>query len=95
MKATEKETLEGKIVFIRSRGDRHNPMTGMRGTIHVIETENADEYPHVELVLQYPNMFLAPSHLRVILLNAEEVERLIASERNGVYEFTIEGDLNP
>lgn len=88
------DRLEGSTVLVRSLRDRRNPPTAMRGTLHVSHSADRTREAQVQIVLQYPQMFTSPAHERVVLLNDAEVERLLASERNGAYEFAIEDSLS-
>ena len=88
--------LHGHSVLVRSMKDRRNPPTAVRGTIDARSSEGGSR-SRVRLVLEFPDMFTVPAHQGVIELSDAEVERLLASERTGVFEFTInqELDANP
>lgn len=88
--------LDGQTVLVRSAADRHNPPAAMRGTIRLAAGGAPSAKPaRVEIVLDYPNMFTQPGHLRVLALDEAAVERLVASERGGVYHFEVEESLDP
>jgi hypothetical protein len=86
--------MHGATVLVRSTADRRNPPTALRGTIDARSTEGA-EREHVRIVLEYPDMFTVPAHQGVLDLDDAAEERLRASEREGVYEFTIDEPLEP
>ncbi len=85
--------LEGKNVLVRSSSDTHNPPIGVRGVIHVAET-GEHEPAKVEIVLEFPDMFNAPAHERIIVLREDGIDRLLASETNGTFELTISAPLD-
>ena len=66
----------------------------MRGTIQVYEGNDAISAA-VKIELDYPQMFNAPAHHRTFVLNDAQIEELIASERDGVFEITLDEDLSP
>lgn len=94
MTTAERIHLHGHSVLVRSSKDRRNPPTALRGTIDTQTTEG-DERPHVRIVLEYPDMFTVPAHQGVIELTEAQAEQLIASEHGGVFEFTIDEELEP
>lgn len=64
----------------------------MRGTIEVRQNAS-NEPPEVSLAVEFPQMFRSRAHHRTIGLGPAEVKRLIESERNGTFEFTIDDEL--
>ncbi|MBA4138760.1 MAG: hypothetical protein C0518_15750 [Opitutus sp.] len=86
--------LHGQSVLVRSTMDQRNPPTALRGTIDAQSTDGA-ERPHLRIVLEYPDMFSVPAHQGVIELDDEAAARLLAGERDGVFEFTIDEPLEP
>ena len=82
--------LKGRIVLVRSTRDRRNPPTAMRGWIEVHETGTA---PKVSVAIEFPQMFMIPAHHRVIPLDQAGLARLLATEQEGVFEFTIDEEL--
>src|SRR5258708_7585042 len=90
------ERLQGKIVLVRSAHDAHHPPTGLRGTIEVRDAEKpAGGQSQVVLTWDIPGMFNTASHRRSITLQREEdVRRLLASERDGTFEFTVDQELD-
>ena len=86
--------LHQKIVLVKSASDRRDPPTALRGTLEVHE-DPADRGALVQIVLQFPQMFTTRVHQRVITLDAPAIERLLASERNGTFEITLEERLDP
>jgi len=86
--------LHDKIVLINSAQDRRNPPTGIRGTIEV-RPGLAGRGRVVQVELDFPQMFSTRAHHRTVTLTEEEVARLLASERNGVFELTLDDRLDP
>ena len=89
--ATDLRELQGKIVLVRSTRGRRNPPTAMRGWIEV--HENAGAQPDVSIAVEFPQMFSVPAHHRIIRLDREALERLLASQCNGTFEFTMDDEL--
>jgi hypothetical protein len=94
MTATDRLHLHGASVLVRSTQDHRNPPTALRGTIDTRATDGS-ELPHIRIVLEYPDMFTVPAHQGIIDLDDTAAERLLASEREGVYELTIDEPLEP
>jgi hypothetical protein len=92
--AADLRPLSGAIVLVKSKRDQHNPPTGMRGTIRVYESSDGVSAT-VKIELDYPQMFDAPAHHRTFVLDDAQVDELIASEHDGVFEITLDEDLNP
>lgn len=92
LSAHDFQRLQGKIVLVKSASDRRNPPTAMRGTIEVRQA-SADAAPDVCLAVEFPQMFTSRAHHRTIPLSHAEVMRLLASEYNGTFEFTLEHEL--
>lgn len=90
--AADLQRLDGKIVLVKSSRDRRNPPTGMRGTIEVRQAA-PDSPPDVSLAVEFPQMFMTRAHHRTIPLDHDDVLRLVASESNGTFEFTIDEEL--
>ena len=88
---TDLRPLHGRLVLLKSSHDRHNPPTGMRGTIEVRESPGAG--PQVTLVIDYPQMFTTQARRRTLALNEAQVSELLRSETTGTFEFTIDDDL--
>ena len=84
--------LDGKVVLVKSMLDRRNPPAALRGTIEVREPRAAQR-PMVKLVLDLPEMFSASARSRNIVLDESGIGRLLASEQDGTFEFTIMDDL--
>ena len=89
--ATDLRELQGKIVLGKSTRDRRNPPTAMRGWFEV--HENSSGAPDVSIAVEFPQMFSVPAHHRTIALDRAALERVLASERNGTFEFTIDDEL--
>lgn len=91
LNATDLQRLNGAIVLVKSTRDRRNPPTAMRGTIEV--RQGPHSAPEVSLAVDFPQMFTQPAHRRTIPLDHASVVGLLASEYNGVFEFTIDDEL--
>lgn len=89
--ATDLRALQGKIVLVKSTRDRRNPPTAMRGWIEAHETPAGA--PEVGIAVEFPQMFQQTAHHRFIPLDAGAVERLLACDSTGPYEFTIDDEL--
>ena len=61
----------------------------MRGWIEVPAVSEAD----VSIVVEFPQMFSTRAHHRAIRLNESSFAQLLASEHNGIFEFTIDDEL--
>lgn len=83
--------LHGSLVLVKSRHDRHNPPTGMRGTIEVHESPGSE--PQVNVVIDFPQMFTTRARRRTLALNQVQISELLRSETNGAFEFTIDDEL--
>lgn len=83
--------LQGKIVLVKSSRDHRNPPTALRGTIEV--RENSGAAPEVSLAVDFPQMFTQRAHRRTIPLDPAGITRLMTSEYNGTFEFTIDDEL--
>ena len=90
-KSSTLHELHDRVVLVKSSRDRHTPPTGIRGCIDV--HERRDERPEVRIEIDFPQMFSRPAHHRTITLDGAALARLLASERNGAYEFTIDDEL--
>lgn len=84
--------LDGRIVLVRSSRDQRNPPSALRGTIEV-RNHAPGAAPEVRLAIEFPQMFSARAHHRTIMLNHADILRLLASEYNQTYEFTIDEPL--
>ena len=96
--------LDGRVVLVKTTRDHRNPPTGMRGFIEVRPQEEGasrivgaglsrDRPVTVNIVVEFPQMFTGVAHHRTIPLNESGLERLLASERNGTFEYTIDDEL--
>jgi hypothetical protein len=88
----ELEFLHGKLVLVYSSHDRRNPPAGLRGTI---EVRPHGPRPVVEIKLEFPQMFTTTAQIRTLVLDDAGLERLLESERNGTFEYTIDEPLDP
>src|SRR4051812_21785875 len=79
--------LRGRVVLVKSTRDRRNPPTAMRGTIEV--RDNPGATPDVSIAVEFPQMFSTPAHHRTFPLDHAGISRLLDSEYNGTFEFTI------
>jgi hypothetical protein len=92
MNATDLSHLNGQSVLVKSTQDHRNPPIALRGTIEV-RTEDGQQI--AEVLLEFPDMCNQPAHQRVIPLDADAVECLLAGRREGGFEYTIDGPLDP
>lgn len=92
MNATLLKSLHGRSVLVRSSRDIRHPPAALRGTIEVHEPAE-DAAPRVSIAVDFPQMFRAPAHRRDIVLTESQLVRLLASERQGKFEFTIDDEL--
>ncbi|MES2692163.1 MAG: hypothetical protein V4773_01735 [Verrucomicrobiota bacterium] len=90
--AHDLKRLDGKIVLVKSTRDRRNPPTALRGSIEVRQ-HAPDTAPEVRLGIEFPQMFTTLAHHRTIVLDHADIVRLVATEYNGTYEFTIDDEL--
>ena len=87
--------MHGHSVLVRSRRDRRNPPTALRGTIDANPAEGEEKGSGVRIVLEYPDMFTSPAHQGIIELDEPAAERLARSEHDGVFEFEVDAPLEP
>ena len=83
--------LHGRTVLVRSTRDQRTPPSALRGSLEVHEVPG--ETPVVSIALEFPQMFTSRAHHRNLPLDAAALQRLLASERNGAFEFTIDEEL--
>lgn len=83
--------ISGRIVLVRSSRDHRNPPTAMRGWMEI----PSDPSPgHIaSIVVEFPQMFASRAHHRTFPLGEDGLSRLLASERDGAFEFTIDDEL--
>jgi hypothetical protein len=89
--AIDLRKLHGKVVLLKTTRDQRNPPTAMRGWIEIHESTNGE--PEVRIAVEFPQMFSTRAHHRTIPLETPDLERLLASENNGTYEFTTDNEL--
>lgn len=92
MNATVLRSLHGRSVLVKSSRDIRHPPAAMRGTLEVHDT-SANDLPRVTIAVDFPQMFRTPAHRRDIVLSEAQLVELLASEREGTFEFTIHDDL--
>lgn len=85
--------LNGQSVLVRSTVDRSDPPVALRGTLEA-QAGPAGK-PEVKIVLECPDMNNSASQREIITLHAADVARLLASEHEGNYAFTIDRPLMP
>lgn len=95
MTLSDLRTLNKKIVLVKSARDKRNPPVALRGTIEVHEDPRERGTALVQISLDFPQMFSTQAHHHTLTLDPAAIERLIASERNGTYEITIDEPLDP
>jgi len=79
--------LQGQSVLVKSTAERGDPRIAMRGTIDAKMDDRG--FPVVKIILDFPDMNYRVAHQGVIELDTAGIERLLASERNGAFEYTI------
>ena len=84
------QSLRGRNVLVSSAVDTREPRVALRGSIELQESPSGTL---VGIVLEYPQMFQSRSHRRTIWLSDDEVRALVESERDGVWQFMIPGEL--
>ena len=89
---TDLTELNGRIVLVKSSRDHRNPSTAMRGWIE-IRSDELKGASGAAVVVEFPQMFSTRAHHRTFRLNETTLAQLLASERNGIFEFTIDDDL--
>lgn len=85
--------LEGQSVLVKSTAERGDPRIALRGTIDAKMDDRG--FPVVRIVLEFPDMNNRAAHQGVIELDRAGIERLLASERDGAYEYTVSSPLDP
>ncbi len=88
---TDLSRIHGRSVLIRSTRDRRQPPTALRGSIEV--HENPGAAPDVSIAVEFPQMFSNPAHRRTIRLDDAGIARLLSTEHNSTFEFTIDDEL--
>jgi hypothetical protein len=86
-------SLNGKIVLVRFANNERDFPVALRGTLEVHPAELPGQPPVVELILVFPDMFNISAYQRVMPLADDDLRRLLASECNGTFEFTIHNEL--
>ena len=90
MKSENLGRLHGGSVLVKSAQDRHDPPIALRGSLDTMTTPGV-----VKVVLEYPDMCVAPAHRGIISLDARGIDQLIASEHDGVFAITVPESLDP
>jgi len=90
MKPSNLAQLHGGTVLVKSAHDRHDPPIALRGSLDTMTTPGV-----VKVVLEYPDMCVAPAHRGIISLDARGVNELLASEHDGAYAVTVQESLEP
>jgi hypothetical protein len=85
--------LNGQSVIVKSTMPPRNPPKQLSGIIEA-RADAAGE-PKVKIVLEFSDLTNAAARRGVIGLEAADVDRLLASERNGVYEYTTDKPIDP
>jgi len=84
-------TLQGRVVLVKPARDRRNPPSAMRGWLEVYE--NAGTRPDVGVAVEFPQMFKVPAHRRTFRMDRAELEKLLSTECNGAFTFTVDEEL--
>ena len=85
--------LQGRVVLVTSTRDQRHPPTARRGNLEVRERGRGGPLD-VAVVLEFPDRFNEPAHQRIIPLDDTALARLLASEKNGTYELSIDEELD-
>jgi len=85
--------LQGQSVLVKSTVEQGDPRIALRGTIDAKVDDRG--FPVVKIMLEFPDMNNRAAHQGVIELDTAGIERLLASERNGAFEYTISRPLDP
>lgn len=93
MNAADLTHLDGGSVLVKSTADHHDPPVALRGTLYA-RPDHAGQLG-VQIVLEFPEMCNSAAHRGIISLDAAGIERLLASEHDGLYEYTIDLPLDP
>jgi|SRR5688572_2989680 len=88
---TDLKELNGRIVLVKSGHDHRTPPTAMRGWIEVSAAPKSGTGAAV--VVEFPQMFSSVAHHRTFRLSEPALAQLLASERHGIFEFTIDDEL--
>jgi hypothetical protein len=81
--------LHGESVLVKSAQDRHDPPIALRGSLDTMTSPGI-----VKVVLQYPDMCVAPAHRGIISLDARTVDQLLDA-RPGPYAVTVQESIDP
>lgn len=79
--------LQGQSVLVKSTAEQGDPKIALRGTIEAKMDDRG--FPRVRIVLEFPEMNYRVAHQGVIELDTAGIERLLAGERNGAFEYAI------
>jgi hypothetical protein len=82
--------LHGESVLVKSAHDRHDPPIALRGSLDTMTTPGV-----VKVVLEYPDMCVAPARHGIISLDARGVAQLLQSGHDGTYTITVQESLDP
>jgi hypothetical protein len=93
MNRSDLTQLNGQSILVKSTADRRDPPVALRGTLNA--EPGARGEPEVKIVLEYPDMCNTAAHHGIIPVPAQDVERLLAQGRDGVYEYTIDRPIEP
>lgn len=63
----------------------------MRGWLEVSASGTTPQA--VRIVVEFPQMFCTSAHHRTLFLDETALARLLASERDGTFEFTVDDEL--
>jgi hypothetical protein len=92
--STDLYRLDGKVVLIKSAHDTRIPPIAVRGSIAVRPAMGVSSpHPTVKLTLVFPDMFNRAAEGQTIVLDDAGIQRLLASEKDGTFEFTLEREL--
>jgi hypothetical protein len=86
--------LDGCDVLVRQTTPPFpgTPVT-LRGVVRVVDAPDQAS-PSVTIALSFPSVFTSIQEERTLHLTDDEVTALLASERDGAYEHTIQGSFD-
>ena len=79
--------------MVKSTAERGDPRIALRGTIDAKVDDRG--FPVVKIAWEFPDMNNRAAHQGMIELDNAGIARLLASERNGAFEYTTNRPLDP
>ncbi len=82
--------LDGRSVLVRPAATgEHWPVAGGRGILRVSDSPDSQGL-RVEIQLERPHLFTRIAHQELIRLTDNEVRALLATDRNGAFEYVLD-----